>query len=144
MRGIDAEIAYRHRFQGIGTFNTRFTYTHNFQNDQFLNPTNPNFADQQLLELGFPKDQFEWNVDLQTGPIQLHYKMRYIGRMLTSAYEDYFSKNGNPPQNSDVNNIEYLSGDILPRHQDRRGRRARASTSTWASTMSSILCRRSA
>jgi outer membrane receptor protein involved in Fe transport len=107
VRGIDAEIAYRHQLPGIGLFNTRFTYTHNFQNDQFLNPTNPNFADQQLLELGFPRDQFEWNVDLQTGPIQLHYKMRYIGRMLTSAYEDFFSKNGNPPQNSDVNNIEY-------------------------------------
>ena len=108
VRGIDAEIAYRHRFEGIGLFNTRFTYTHNFQNDQFFNPTDPNFADQQLLELGFPQDQFEWNVDLQTGPFQFHYKMRYIGHMLTSFYEDYFSKNGQPPQNSDVNDIEYF------------------------------------
>ena len=107
VRGIDAEIAYRHRFEGLGTFNTRFTYTHNFQNDQFLDPTNPDSADQLLLELSYPKDQFEWNVDLQTGPVQLHYKMRYISHMLTSAFEDYFSKNGQPPQNPDVNDIEY-------------------------------------
>jgi len=108
VRGIDAEIAYRRQIGSLGTLNTRFTYTHNFQNDQFLDPTNPGFADQQLLELSFPEDQFEWNVDFVTGPIQLHYKMRYIGRMTTFAYEDIFSKQGRPAQNPDVADINFF------------------------------------
>jgi outer membrane receptor protein involved in Fe transport len=107
VRGIDAEIAYRRRFEGIGTLSTRLTYTHNFQNDQFLDPTNPNTADQLLLELSYPKDQFQWTVDLQTGPVQLHYKMRYVGRMTTFAYEDIFSKQGRPAQNADVADINF-------------------------------------
>jgi outer membrane receptor protein involved in Fe transport len=108
VRGIDAEIAYRHRIGSLGTLNTRFTYTHNFQNDQFLDPTDPGFADQLLLELSFPEDQFEWNVDFVTGPIQLHYKMRYVGRMTTFAYENIFSKQGRPPENSDVADINFF------------------------------------
>ena len=116
VRGIDAEIAYRHQFQGLGTLNTRLTYTHNFQNDEFLDPTNPNTANQLLLELSYPKDQFEWNVDLQTGPVQLHYAMRYIGRMTTFGYEDIFSKQGRPAAECRHRRHQFLPGRLLSRH----------------------------
>jgi outer membrane receptor protein involved in Fe transport len=102
VRGIDAEIAYRHKLGEIGTLSTRANYTHQFQNDQFLDPTDPNFADQLLLELGVPQDKAIWNVDLKSGPITFGYQMRYIGKMTTFAYESFFSKQGRPPQNADV------------------------------------------
>ena len=64
-----------------------------------LKPCAADDPSQQLLELSFPADQFEWNVDLQTGPIQLHYKMRYIGRMLTSAAYGHIGLTS-PPQSA--------------------------------------------
>jgi outer membrane receptor protein involved in Fe transport len=100
-RGIDAELNYRHRFEGIGTFNGRLTYTHNFQRDDFLDPTDPSFADRQLLELGTPKDEFSLNTSLNTGPFTFGYKLRYVGRQVLNAYEDVFSTQGRPPENAD-------------------------------------------
>ena len=107
VRGLDIEAAYRARLGKIGRLDTRFTYTHVFQNDQFLTPTEPNRADQILLELGDPKDAFNWKVNFTSGPIELGYQMRYLGRQLTSSFENFFSKQGRPPQNADVNNIEW-------------------------------------
>jgi outer membrane receptor protein involved in Fe transport len=101
VRGIDAEIAYRKRLGTIGTLSTRVNYTHQFQNDDFLNPVDTGRANQLLLELGVPQDKAIWNVDLKSGPITLGYQMRYIGKMTTFAYESFFSKQGRPPQNAD-------------------------------------------
>jgi outer membrane receptor protein involved in Fe transport len=111
-RGVDIEAAYRHRFD-FGTVNTRFTYTHMIERDQFLDPTQPTFADQVLLELGDPQDSFNWNVDLQSGPITFGYQVRYIGKQiigpnaLCCEYEDFFSKQGRDPQNPDAANIVF-------------------------------------
>jgi outer membrane receptor protein involved in Fe transport len=107
VRGIDFEVAYRRQLGTLGRVDTRLTYTHVFQNDQFLTPTEPNRADQNLLELGDPKDAFNWDVNLTRGQIELGYKMRYIGRMLTTSYEDWFSKQGRAPENADINNIQW-------------------------------------
>jgi hypothetical protein len=68
VRGIDAEIAYRKRLGALGTLSTRVNYTHQFQNDDFLDPADPNRANQLLLELGVPQDKAIWNVDFKTGP----------------------------------------------------------------------------
>ena len=56
VRGIDVEAAYRTDLGNIGRLDSRFIYTYAMQNDQFLDPTNPEFADQNLLELGDPED----------------------------------------------------------------------------------------
>jgi outer membrane receptor protein involved in Fe transport len=103
VRGIDVEAAYRGRIGNIGRLDTRFIYTHVLQNDQFLDPTNPGFADQLLLELGDPKDAFNWNTSLKTGRFTFGYQMRYLGKMLlnTAAFENFFSKQGRPPQDPD-------------------------------------------
>lgn len=103
VRGIDVEASYRRSIDGIGNFGTRFVYTHSLQNDQFLDPTDPGRADQVLLELGDPKDAFNWDVNLKTGAFTIGYQMRYIGKMLLNGadFESFFSKQGRPPENAD-------------------------------------------
>lgn len=101
VRGIDVEAAYRRTF-GFGAVSSTLHYTRVLQNDSFLNPADPTFADQILLELGDPRDAFNWSLDVKRGPVTLGYKMRYIGKMTTFSYESFFSKQGRPAQNPDV------------------------------------------
>ena len=101
VRGIDFELGYRRSLGKIGDISTRLIYTRVLQNDSYLDPTDPGFADQILYELGDPRDAFNWNVDLKTGPFTIGYKMRYIGKMVLNEYEDFFSKQGRDPQNAD-------------------------------------------
>jgi outer membrane receptor protein involved in Fe transport len=100
-RGIDAELAYRYRFDEDFSIDTRLTYTHVFQRDDFLNPDDPSEADQLLLELGDPQDEFTWSIDGKIGDVTLGYRMRYIGKQVLNAYEDFFSVQGREPENAD-------------------------------------------
>jgi outer membrane receptor protein involved in Fe transport len=106
-RGIDAELAYRRQLEGVGRLDLRLQYTHNFERRNFTDPTDPNRADVQLLELGNPRDEFILRTDLKSGPLSLGYKMRYIGKMLNTIavgigeYEDVFPVQGRPPRNAD-------------------------------------------
>jgi outer membrane receptor protein involved in Fe transport len=103
VRGIDVDASYRRQIGGLGLFNTQFIYTHVFQNDQFLDPTDPSFADQINLELGDPKNAFNWNSSLKMGRFTLGYQMRYLGKMLLNGaqYEFFFSKQGREPTDPD-------------------------------------------
>ena len=107
VRGIDLEATYRKRIGNLGTFDSKLTYTHYFQQDQYLDPTDPHRADQFLKELGSPENAFNFNASLKHGNVTVGYKLNYLDHMLTSTFENYFSKNGLPPQNPDVNNIEW-------------------------------------
>ena len=84
----------------------RFQYTHQFQNDYFLDPTDPGRISRNLSTLSYPEDKFNINLDLKHGPIAFGYKLRYIGEQLTSAYEDFYSVQGRPPQNPYFSNIK--------------------------------------
>ena len=99
-RGINFDLAYHHRFTGADV-SSHFIWTHVFQNDQFLDPTQPGFADQLLGEMTYPKDAFSWNVSLKSGMFELGYQMRYISPMVFDFVEDIVSVNGQPPQNAD-------------------------------------------
>jgi outer membrane receptor protein involved in Fe transport len=103
VRGIDLEAAYRGNIPNVGRLDTKFIWTYVMQNDQFLDPTNPEFADQILMELGDPQDRFNWNTTLKHGKFTFGYQMRYIGKMLLNGarYEFFFTKQGRPPQDSD-------------------------------------------
>jgi outer membrane receptor protein involved in Fe transport len=103
VRGIDIEAAYRRSLGRIGRFDTRLIWTHSLQNDQFLDPTQPGFADQIMFELGDPKDAFNWNSSLKTGRFTFGYQMRYLGKQLLNgaAYEFFFSKQGREPSDPD-------------------------------------------
>lgn len=109
-RGLDIEVAYRHQLGRVGRFDTRFTWTHALELTNNTDPGTPSFQAQVLHTLGNPVDAFNWNSSLQHGRFTLGYKMRYIGKMTTSAYEDFFTfpggctPSGCPPFNTDVNN----------------------------------------
>lgn len=102
VRGIDVEAAYRRELEDIGvTLNTKFTYTHVFQDDDFLNPADPGRADQSLLELGNPEDAFNWDIEFKKNNFAIGFQLRYIGKAVLNQFEDFFSKQGRPPQNED-------------------------------------------
>jgi outer membrane receptor protein involved in Fe transport len=107
VRGIDAEMAYRKRFSGIGEFSTRVIYTRALENSSFLNPIDPGRGNTALRELGNPRDAFNLDLNLKSGPITLGYELRYIGKMTNGSYENYFSYQGRPPQNEDAFNIKF-------------------------------------
>lgn len=106
-RGIDAELGYRHSLGGDSRLDLRLQYTHNIENSQFLDPTNPAFADVQLLELGTPQDEFILHTDVKTGPLTFNYKLRYIGKQVLNTFEDVFTTQGRAPQNADFSNVPY-------------------------------------
>ena len=107
VRGIDTEVSYVHRFGDNNRISSRLTYTHTFANDSFLNPSDPNFKDVQLLELGDPKNEFLLNNALKLGDYTLGYQLRYIGKQVLNNYEDLFGVQGRPPQNKDYADIDY-------------------------------------
>ena len=100
-RGIDFEVAYRANLGDAAKIGSRLIYTRTLQRDDFLDPSFPNLKDQILLELGDPKDAFNLNVDLEVQKLKFGYQLRYIGRMVLNAAEDFYSVNGDPPENPD-------------------------------------------
>jgi len=100
-RGLDFDLRYARDIPGLAGIDTRLTWNHVLQNDEYLNPGDPGRADQRLLELGFPKDSFIWETRLSRGKVALVYRLRYVGKATVGAYEDTFSKQGRPPQNAD-------------------------------------------
>ena len=105
VRGIDSTVAYRTTFGANNALSTRLIYTHTFERSNFEDPTNPDFENRILEELGDPKDEFRWNLDFEFGKFRMGYEMRYIGTMYLNTYEDYNSLNGDPPQNDDYADI---------------------------------------
>lgn len=109
-RGIDIDVAFARKLSDIDTtITSHFVYTHVFQSDDFLNPADPGRADQTLFELGDPQNAFNWNTDFKKGPYTLGFQLRYIGKQVVNAYEDFFSKQGRPPENAD-----YFSKKFFP------------------------------
>ena len=99
--GIDVNASYRTQLTNDIGLSTQFIYTHNLKISNFQDVTNPNLENRILSELGDPKDEFRWDIDLSSGPFTLGYRMRYIGPMFVTTYEDLFSLNGLPPTNID-------------------------------------------
>ena len=108
-RGLDMEFAYRHQIGRVGRLDTKLTWTHALELTQNTDPAHPKFQDRLLSELGNPEDAFNWNTSLQHGRFTFGYQLRYIGKMVTSSYENFFSfppgcsSGGCPPFNTDVN-----------------------------------------
>jgi len=103
-RGIDSEVAYAHTFGRLYA-GFRFQYTHQLQNDYFLDPTDPGRLSRNLSTLSYPEDKFNVNLDLKFGDVSFGYKLRYIGTQLVTAYEDLFAVQGRPPQNPYYSNV---------------------------------------
>jgi outer membrane receptor protein involved in Fe transport len=54
-----------------------------------------------MMELGDPRDAFNWSNSVRRGRITAGYRLRYIGKMVLNQYEDVFEVQGEPPQNAD-------------------------------------------
>ncbi|WP_265562930.1 TonB-dependent receptor domain-containing protein [Sphingomicrobium arenosum] len=100
-RGVDMEVAYRGEIWDGARFDTRLTYTHVFDNSGYLNPTDPDFENVYVSELGDPRDAFNWNNRLELGAFTLGYQLRYLSPMYIGSYESMNSVNGDDPQNPD-------------------------------------------
>jgi outer membrane receptor protein involved in Fe transport len=106
VRGIDADLTYSHRFGGT-LLTSHFVYTHSLQNDSFLDPTQPGFADTTLGEVGVPKDAFNWNVGADFGKLFADLQFRYLSKMSVGAIENHTTFQGRPPQNLDDYDIPF-------------------------------------
>jgi outer membrane receptor protein involved in Fe transport len=104
-RGVDTEVAYRKKFSW-GTASLRGTWTHTIRNRDFLNPTDPTFANSYMRELADPQDEVNVNMNIKAGKYTLGYQVRWIGEQYLNTYEDYNSINGQPPQNPDYADIQ--------------------------------------
>jgi outer membrane receptor protein involved in Fe transport len=87
--GIDVNLAYRANISDDVRLNTNLIYTHNLMISNFENPALPKLENRILEELGDPKDEFRWDVDLTYRSFTFGYRMRYIGEMFTSLYENF-------------------------------------------------------
>jgi outer membrane receptor protein involved in Fe transport len=106
-KGIDTEISYRHQIGSIGRIDTRLTWTHVINRNQYISATDPNFRDVLITELGDPQDAFNWNTNFVHGQFTFGYQMRYISKMVTNTYEDIHSVQGRPPENPDYSDPHY-------------------------------------
>jgi outer membrane receptor protein involved in Fe transport len=106
-RGLDMEVNYRRSIRGVGTLDLRANYTHVFQRSAFQNPADPKFQNSFLRELNDPQDEALFRANLKTGPVDLTYGLRFIGKQYLNTFEDYNAINFQPPQNADYADVKY-------------------------------------
>ena len=85
------------------SLSTNLIYVHTLKRSNFEDPTNPNFENRILSELGDPKDEFRLDFDIGYREFTFGYRLRFIGRMLTSSFENFRDGiNGLPAANADA------------------------------------------
>jgi outer membrane receptor protein involved in Fe transport len=107
VRGIDVDLTYNHKIDGVASLQSIVNLTYVLQNDQFLFPTDPNRPDQILFELGDPQLKINWNLQAKRGSFTLGYQLRYISRQVLNNAEDTYSVGGRPPQNADYADVRF-------------------------------------
>ncbi len=105
-RGIDAQLSYRKSLGNDVSLGLNAVYTHIFENNNFINPQDPTFANVQLKEMGNPQDEFRVDADLKVGPFTLGYRARFIGRMYLNTFENVNFVQGRQPENADFADTE--------------------------------------
>ncbi|MEA3050051.1 MAG: hypothetical protein QOG84_1887 [Sphingomonadales bacterium] len=100
--GIDFEASYRKRFSNGVTLTVHGIATRVLKRENFTSPTNPQFGDRILSELGDPKWAANLNISFGWGPYEIRYSGNYIGKQVIGAFENYFPYQGRPPQNADL------------------------------------------
>ena len=112
VRGLDVNLNYAHNF-GPVRVSSVLSYTHQFQNDAFIDPSQPGFADLFVGEVGTPADKAFWNINADFGPANINYQVRYLSKMAVpnasglAIIENHNSANGSPPQNADDFDIPF-------------------------------------
>jgi outer membrane receptor protein involved in Fe transport len=104
--GIDTQVTYRTNITDNVKLYTNLIYTHNLKISNYQDATNPNFENRILGELGDPKDEFQWDVDLTIDKFTLGYRMHYIGPMVLNLYEDFYPLQDRLPQDADYADVK--------------------------------------
>jgi outer membrane receptor protein involved in Fe transport len=107
VRGINAEVSYSYKFSPENSLGVRAVYTHQITNEAFLDPTQPNFADNYRGEVGDPRDAVNVNVDGKFGKFFFGYQLRYISKMAATSIEALESFQGRPATNLDFADIPW-------------------------------------
>ncbi|UKK84969.1 TonB-dependent receptor [Sphingopyxis sp. BSN-002] len=114
-RGIDVNFNYRTALTDKVKLDTQVIYVHGLKSSNFENPAIPTFENRILSELGDPKNEFRWDVDLEVGDVTFGYRLHYISPMSVNFYEDFnevpgaCTANGCPPLNSDYADVQAYS-----------------------------------
>ena len=111
VRGIDSQVSYNRKVGNV-RLGAQVIYTHFLQNDQFLNPAQPGFADRLNGELGNPKDQVSMFINADFGPVYLNTSFRYLSKQSVGSIENHETVQGRPPQNLDDYDIPFYP-DVL-------------------------------
>jgi len=106
VRGLDTQVNYNRKLGDWGDLRLGVIWTHYFQIDSFTNPSDPNFANRLIDELGDPSDQVNVNANIRFGNVTLGYELRWIDKMFVNTFEDFNPLNGQPPQNADFGPFE--------------------------------------
>jgi outer membrane receptor protein involved in Fe transport len=106
--GVDIEATYRRAFGDGWRLDLIGRMTVVIERNNFTSPTNPAFGTPQLLALGDPQLAANFNATITQGPVELTYRMNFIGEQLISGGIDtYFGFQGRPPTNADVTAERY-------------------------------------
>jgi outer membrane receptor protein involved in Fe transport len=117
-RGIDFNANYHVRLAPKVGLDTSVIWVHGLQSSNFESPTNPNFENQLLGELGDPKNEGRLFADLKVGDFTFGYNAHYISKMYINLAEDVISDlpsgctaPGNPdtcpPNNADFADVDH-------------------------------------
>jgi outer membrane receptor protein involved in Fe transport len=100
--GIDADFAWNKTMENGDRLSLRGIFSYVLERNNFTSPTDPDFANRQLSELGDPQFEFQISAGYRTGPLNLRYQMQYIGRQTIGTYEQQHTFQGRPPTNADA------------------------------------------
>jgi len=100
--GIDFELAYRRNFSNGHRLNFHGIASYVLKRNNYIDPSNPDFANRQLSELGDPQWAANANITYGIGKFDLSYSLNYIGEQTIGAYESQNSFDGRPPSNADL------------------------------------------
>ncbi|WP_022671698.1 TonB-dependent receptor domain-containing protein [Novosphingopyxis baekryungensis] len=105
--GIDFDLNYQRDF-GAVALNFRGLLSYVINRDNYTDIDDPNFINQQLLELGDPEFAGSMIVGLDFGVPRVTYNLRYIGEQFVNTFETFNPLQGRPAENPDYSfPIEY-------------------------------------
>jgi len=99
--GWDLDVSYQYTFANGHNLAARGIATYLLELNNYTNPAIPNEPNRQKSELGDPELGFNISVNYDTGPVDLGYQYRYIGKQTIGTYEAQHSFDGKPPTNAD-------------------------------------------
>ncbi len=100
-RGLDFDARYTKKFDNGDAVSLRGIATYVIERNDFLDVNNPGIPNRVKSELGDPTWAANFTASYRHDVFGLRYDLRFVDRQTIGAYENYFSFNGNPPQNPD-------------------------------------------